>query len=177
MKKSPRRGYANRRNGLLSCGPSSEEGKAKSSRNALKHGLTARHLLLQGENPLEYRNHVQALHDDFSPKGALENGLVGRIADLSWRLRRVPRFEAALLTSIRDEDLSMPDLTGGEKTEKTQLGSDLQKFFNMDFGDKLIKHENSLHRQLVSTLQELHLIQAQRQKAEQSKAAAQIPLH
>ena len=104
MKKSPRRGYANRRNGLLSCGPSSEEGKAKSSRNALKHGLTARHLLLQGENPLEYRNHVQALHDDFSPKGALENGLVGRIADLSWRLRRVPRFEAALLTSIRDED-------------------------------------------------------------------------
>jgi len=33
---------ANRRNALLSTGPKSDEGKARSSMNALKHGLTAR---------------------------------------------------------------------------------------------------------------------------------------
>jgi hypothetical protein len=46
------RQQAGRKNGALSNGPITEAGKAKSSRNALKHGLTGRRMyVLQNEHP------------------------------------------------------------------------------------------------------------------------------
>ena len=55
---------ASRRNGARSRGPVTEEGKARASRNALKHGLTAmHHLVLEDEAP------VRAGGDDRPPHG------------------------------------------------------------------------------------------------------------
>jgi hypothetical protein len=45
---------ANRRNALYSRGPKTAEGRARSRRNALKHGLTARSLILEGERAAQY---------------------------------------------------------------------------------------------------------------------------
>ena len=50
---------ANRRNAKRSKGPTSDEGKRKSSRNALKHGLTAKDLLLPHENPAEFQERLE----------------------------------------------------------------------------------------------------------------------
>ena len=48
--RSPAQIEASRRNGARSRGPVSEEGRARASRNALTHGLTAmEHLVLEGE--------------------------------------------------------------------------------------------------------------------------------
>ena len=52
---SERQIAANRLNAQASPGPRTAEGKAASSRNALTHGLTARTLLLEGEDPQEDR--------------------------------------------------------------------------------------------------------------------------
>ena len=52
--RSPAQIEASRRNGARSRGPVTEEGKARASRNALKHGLTAmHHLVLEDEAPSE----------------------------------------------------------------------------------------------------------------------------
>ena len=46
---------ANRRNAEKSTGPRSEEGKARSSMNAIKHGLRAEQPVILGENPADYQ--------------------------------------------------------------------------------------------------------------------------
>ena len=43
---------ANRANALRSTGPRTEAGKAASSGNALRHGFTARRVVIEGEDPV-----------------------------------------------------------------------------------------------------------------------------
>ena len=89
---------ANRRNAQLSTGPRTEEGKAKSSRNALTHGLTAESSpVLPNEDPQIYSLFHQQMQDDLHPRTAVEELLVERITSLLWRLRRLPSTEAELL--------------------------------------------------------------------------------
>ena len=45
---------ANRRNAKKSTGPKTEEGKAKSSMNALKHGLTSQRVWLNEEEKKDF---------------------------------------------------------------------------------------------------------------------------
>ena len=59
---------ASRRNGARSRGPVTEEGKARASRNALKHGLTAmHHLVLEDEAPSELEELTARLLVEFDP--------------------------------------------------------------------------------------------------------------
>ena len=45
---------ANRQNAKKSTGPRTEDGKASTSQNALKHGLLARDAVLPGEDPADF---------------------------------------------------------------------------------------------------------------------------
>ena len=87
---------ANRRNALLSTGPRSLPGKARSRMNAVSHGLTAQQTLLPGKNPAEYEGLCRSMFNSLRPEGALENQLVERIASLTWSMRRFAAFEVAL---------------------------------------------------------------------------------
>ncbi len=94
---SPARAAASRKNGARSRGPKSAEGKQRSSRNALKHGLCARkHVVVEGERPDAFAAFEAALVDDLAPEGALQMLLAGRIARAAWRLERAERIEAEL---------------------------------------------------------------------------------
>jgi len=88
---------ANRSNALNGTGPRTAEGKARSSRNALTHGLTAQEIVIPGEDVAAYRSFEQQLIDDLQPNGSCELELIERLAATYWRLRRIPRFEAALM--------------------------------------------------------------------------------
>ena len=60
---------ANRNNAKKSTGPRTEQGKAASSQNALKHGLLARDAVLPGEDPADYEAQIAALEADIQPEG------------------------------------------------------------------------------------------------------------
>ena len=95
--RSPAQIEASRRNGARSEGPVTPEGKARASRNALKHGLAAmHHLVVEGEEADE----LEALTDGSWPRrrrrSEIEARLVRRLAIAFWKGERAERMEAAL---------------------------------------------------------------------------------
>lgn len=87
---------ANRQNAQLSTGPKSEEGKTKTSLNAVKTGLTGRTVLLPTDDAAEYQHHIGAYEKEFHPVGQRECDLVQSIADTQWRLLRIPSLESGI---------------------------------------------------------------------------------
>ena len=53
--------------------------------------------MIPGEDVAAYRSFEQQLIDDLQPNGSCELELIERLAATYWRLRRIPRFEAALM--------------------------------------------------------------------------------
>ena len=94
---SQRQLEANRANAKRSTGPKTQNGKARSSMNALKHGLTAKQIVIGDEDPQEFEAFHASLITDLKPVGLFEHELVRRIAGDLWRLRRVARMEAAVI--------------------------------------------------------------------------------
>jgi len=95
---------ANRANAVRSTGPKTLEGKENSRRNALRHGLTARHVVAMDERGDDFSAYHAELTAAFSPQDAFEAALVRRLALLSWRLDRLCRLEAVKLTVHSDEN-------------------------------------------------------------------------
>jgi hypothetical protein len=78
-------------------GPRTDAGKAVSSMNSLKHGLTSRKAVLPGENQADFDRLHNQLLADHAPVGALEAELVAEIAACLWRLQRARRYESIIL--------------------------------------------------------------------------------
>lgn len=85
-----------RLNGSKSKGPKTPEGKARSSRNALRHGLTANFPLLDHELSDEFQSFLDAYIDRYQPADVVELDLVQTMAIARWRLRRIAAIETAL---------------------------------------------------------------------------------
>jgi hypothetical protein len=87
---------ANRHNALRSPGPRTAEGRARSAKNSLAHGLYAAAVVPSaGESPEEFAQLCAAIRRDLAPEGVIEERLASRIALILWRFDRVMRYEAA----------------------------------------------------------------------------------
>src|SRR3954447_24631397 len=87
---------ANRRNARRSTGPTSEEGKLRSRRNAVRHGLTAETVIGALEDAKDYKAFEAAVITDYDAQSAVERELVLRLASLLWRIRRATTMETGL---------------------------------------------------------------------------------
>jgi hypothetical protein len=87
---------ANRRNARKSTGPTTEEGKQRSRRNAVRHGLTAETVIGAMEDAEDYRAFEAAITADYDAQSAVERELILRLASLLWRLHRATRIEIGL---------------------------------------------------------------------------------
>ena len=117
---------ANRQNAKKSTGPRTDEGKARSSQNGLKHGLLARDAVMADEDPAEYDRQLQQLEENIFPKNAIEFALVRQIADAEWRLRRLSRLEAGFCTDTyvrtsRSTRKSYPEAVLPDRDGENQL--------------------------------------------------------
>jgi hypothetical protein len=88
---------ANRRNARKSTGPRTDQGKRRSRRNAVHHGLTAETIIDGLEDPDEYHRFAAAIYSQYAPRTALDQTLVSRLTSLLWRLRRATAIENGLL--------------------------------------------------------------------------------
>src|SRR3954449_11723205 len=87
---------ANRRNARRSTGPTTQDGKLQSRRNAVRHGLTAETVIDGLEEADDYRAFEAALIADYDAQSAVERELVLRLASLLWRIRRATTMETGL---------------------------------------------------------------------------------
>jgi hypothetical protein len=94
---------ANQKNSQLSTGPTSEAGRAKSSLNAIKSGLTGRTVLLPGDDAALYEAHLSHFIKHHEPAGDDERNLVQSLADTEWRLLRIPSLEMGIYAVGRIE--------------------------------------------------------------------------
>jgi hypothetical protein len=94
---SDRKVAANRANARRSTGPRSTLGKARSSLNAIRHGILARaafNVTLEGESRrAEFDDLVRGLAQEFQPQTPSEHMMVQQVAGCYWRLAKVLTFE------------------------------------------------------------------------------------
>ena len=91
---SARRLDANRRNAKRSTGPRTPAGKKRASRNALKHGLCSTYACLEGECTATYATFVREFEEELQPRTTLQRALLPHIANLVWRINRLPQAQA-----------------------------------------------------------------------------------
>jgi hypothetical protein len=86
-----------------STGPTSKVGKERSKRNAVKHGIFAKVVVLENEPLAQFDSLLRGFRNDLRPKGSVEEILVEKLASLTWRYRRMLVAERA---EIRAEQYS-----------------------------------------------------------------------
>ena len=93
---SYRRILASRANGAHSRGPRTPRGKARSSQNAIHHGLLAKCVVLNGESDEGFQLLLSHHLARFAPADDVDRGFVDEMAAASWRLRRAWALETRL---------------------------------------------------------------------------------
>lgn len=129
---------ANRTNSQLSTGPISEQGKEKSSRNAVKFGLFSATAFIPPDEREEYDEFCADYVNDLAPQTAVEDTLAGEIIQAAWRLRRC---------AVIEQRESSAD-TGPEEIDRLQAAVD--------------RARASAHRVYHKSLNELRRVQSER---------------
>src|SRR5205823_4353921 len=93
MATTANRSAANARNARHSTGPKSEAGKKRSSKNALKHGLTSNDAVLPNENPDAFQEQLDQWLEYDQPTDPAHAAVIERAVSAKWKLDRCTRLE------------------------------------------------------------------------------------
>ncbi len=133
-------------------GPNTPEGKARSAANAIKHGLTSRHVVLPGENRAEFDALVARLLEERQAATTLEIEMVHEIAGCMWRLDRARKAESEYfyVNFIADKP-----------------AKDMERRFAL-----ILRYATAIERELHRAITKLQQLKKERRQAEQNKLAA-----
>ena len=157
---------ASRINGAKSHGPTTDEGRKRSSMNALKHGLTSTtQVVLNNEPREEFDLLRQGYFDRFQPADPVELDLVEQMVAASWRLRRVWPTETEAIQDAMVEATPYLERKLGEvpETHRTYFG--MLKVMNNGFGIDLGRYESRHSRLYRRALQDLLKLRQQQPPA------------
>jgi hypothetical protein len=113
--RTPAQIEASRRNGAKSKGPTTAEGQARSSRNAIKHGLSSNKIVvLDGESEEAWEKYQTHFIAKFQPRDFVEERLVIQMAVNQWRLERVWSLQTA---TVDQESATQEELVAADYEE------------------------------------------------------------
>ncbi len=170
--RTPAQIEAARRNGARSRGPTTPEGKARSSANALRHGLSAvGHTLIEGEDKAAYEELLTNLFAELEPGTELEGQLVRRLAAALWKQGRADRLEAKLFAWTATPKVIH---AGRYQPVDAEANFDLARFAAVQ------RYQAQLGREVSRTLRELRLLKQEppadaRNEPEPAPASADPP--
>jgi len=172
------RAAINKANAQKSTGPRTEEGKKRSSLNALRHGLTGHTIVLPTEDYAAYQRYSQSFLDDCRPKGAVETQLVQSLIDTSWQLNRAAAIETNLFSLGITENEGR--VHANHPDAEAALAAALAfREHNRAFA-QISMYRQRLARQFERTLNQLREVQAERRAKEEEqlhKAAKILKMH
>lgn len=137
-----------RRNGAKSRGPKTTEGKARSSRNALKHGLSSATVVLSNESQELYDQLLTAYRTEWDPQGQTENDLLVHLVNAEWRLRRIAAIETASMDTEMFQERKGFEASWSVTTPAMRQADALQSLSHEDphFVENLDRFEARYHR-------------------------------
>ena len=138
---SPAQIIANQANSQHSTGPRTAAGKARVSRNAVRHGLTARHLVIREDEHEQFDALESSLATELDPQGALETITFQELLHAAWNLQRFRRIEAEVSTGASE------DFTAGHITAVL---------------DRLTRYQARAQRAFYKAQAELRILQTNR---------------
>jgi hypothetical protein len=164
---SPAQYAANKLNALLSPGATSPQGRARSSMNALRHGLTARVVVLPTEDMNAYKAFSKEIADSLDAQTPVERQFAQTVADNQWRINRIRSIEDGMLGMGHYEaagnfDADHPEIHAA-MTAARAFRDNSQAFVNLSI------YEQRLHRSLKEALRQLKELQAERRDNRQAE--------
>src|SRR5437899_4074 len=165
---------ANRLNALKSTGPTSPEGKAASSLNALKSGIDAWSHIIPGEDPAELEALTAAFVLHFRPADPVQLSLVDTLISAEWTQRRLRRIEAQLWNyqvECLDKNLSHADFLDASIQHNSPLGHAFHAA--LDPFSRIQRRIDATNRMYLRTLKALQDLQAAAAPAEEPSQPAE----
>jgi hypothetical protein len=121
-----------------STGPRTPEGKARSSQNARKHGLSAINLNVLPKEQAEFDIYQNELLDQIKPQAGVQADLFRQLVHAGWSLIRLERYEFEIIQQ-------------GNPFDSPEAQSKL---------DRLERYRNSHRRAYARTLAEIRKLQS-----------------
>jgi hypothetical protein len=176
-KSNSRRSQAARANGAKSRGPATPAGRARSSRNSLRHGLASRaaalppvSVVLPAESAADFQRLLDSYLDEFAPTGPLEVELVETMAAATWRLRRLSDIETTLLgNEIAHAARYVENEFENDDREPDASDRLAYAFKHLSHSPSLgllIRYEGVLSRSFGRAFKQLQMLQAARTRAQ-----------
>jgi hypothetical protein len=163
---------ANRQNAQKSQGPVTPEGKAKSSLNAVTHGLTGATVLFNTSAEAQrYRAHSADYQQQFQPVGREECALVQSITDIRWRLASIPVLELAIVAIASAAIIEESPDSWSKPENQTLLALEARRRNEKELRNLQLQ-ENRLARRREREASELRGLQIARKANEEEALAA-----
>ena len=139
-----------------------QEGKARSAMNALRHGLTARVVVLPTEDMDAYQAFAKEIVDSLDAQTPVERQFAQTVADNQWRINRIRSIEDGMLGMGHFEAAGNFDCPSSEihsaMTAARAFRNDSKSFVNLSI------YEQRLHRSMKESLRQLRELQTERRE-------------
>ena len=173
---------ANRENAQKSTGPTTAEGKAVVSQNAVKHGLFAVQDVVTTENQAEFDSMREQMLADLAPVGPMETLLAQRAFSLAWRLQRAQTMQAQVTEDMVESHIINKQWSlGRQKPKEPRYAPEYlalgrvakQDWCGQRLIERLFEYERRIEKSLYKTIAQLRAMQLMRQIADADAAESQ----
>jgi hypothetical protein len=172
-----RQTLANRANAQKSTGPKTPEGKLASSQNAVKHGLLARSVVLEGEVIERFTALLEKHTALYQPANCIEQALVENLTVARWHQLRLLGMEQAGMNEEMSKQAVRTE--NGLTVDRDAPGRSVSAFRamgdNSRFLDLFMRYKICFDRQYDRCEQRLERIRKKRSISKRSHLGEPIP--
>jgi hypothetical protein len=144
-----------------------QAGKARSSLNALRHGLTARVVVLPSEDMDVYQTFSKEIVASLDAQRPVERQFAQTVADNQWRINRIRSIEDGMLGMGHFEAAGDFDCPSSQihaaMTAARAFRDDSKSFVNLSI------YEQRLHRTMKEALRQLKELQTERRERKKTE--------